>query len=103
MLLLNETKHFLKWVWKCAGKQGPVQLTIEYTFYGLMGATIIRNSRILQPAPEHMPDEQEKPQLTNEGKETLGITQQLEAARARKRSIEPCEVPSPPGKEADVD
>ena len=100
---MNDAKHLLKWLWQCAGTRGPLHYTFNYTLYVLMGATIIRNSRILQPAEEQKQDEQEKPQLTNEGKEDLGITQHLEAARAQKGSTEPCDVPRPGRKETDVD
>ena len=102
MPFMNDSKRLLKWLWQCAGKRGPLHHTMTYTAWVVMGATIIRNSRIQQPAVEHKQDEQEKPQLTNEGKEGLGITQQLEAVQARK-SIEPRQVPNPSCKETDVD
>ena len=102
MPLMNDTKRFLKWLWQCAGKTRRAEPWMNYTLYALMGATMIRNNRISQSTVEHKQDEQEKAQFANEGKDGLGITRHLEAAQAR-RSIEPCDVPSPSPKEADVD
>ena len=102
---MTDTKRFLKWLWQCAGKNAPrpVHYTFNVAFFGFMAANIIRDSGILRRGVEEGQDEHEESQLANERKVDLGISQQLEARRAQKRSIEPCDVPCPSRKEADVD
>lgn len=66
-----------------------------------MGAIIIRNSRILDAYAEHGQDEQVASPLAREGKEGLGMNQQLEAVRAPS-SVGSGEVQCHSRKEADV-